>query len=252
MTILYFTSTGNCLMAARKIGGEKGKLLSIPVLMRKEQLQIQDNAIGLVFPVYGLSVPPIILEFIQKAKLKAEYLFAVLTYGTYDAGTAHQFLEETAKHKMNFQYVNTLHMQENYLPGFAMEKQKTPSNQAKKLEQIRTDIENRKVSLKQNSGFDRFMTRTHQKSYHYNRGVGVTGQYQIDGNCQKCGICGQICPTKNIKIENEKVVFGADCLSCLSCIQNCPQKAIHLVKEKSAVRYRNPEISLADILEANS
>ena len=59
MTTLYFTSTGNCLMVAKRIGG---RLLSVPQELHKETLQYEDDAIGLVFPVYGLAVPP--MEFL--------------------------------------------------------------------------------------------------------------------------------------------------------------------------------------------
>ena len=43
MTVCYFTASGNCLYVARRIGGV---LLSIPQLMRKETIQIDDDAVG--------------------------------------------------------------------------------------------------------------------------------------------------------------------------------------------------------------
>ena len=49
MTICYFSATGNSLYAARQIGGT---LLSIPRLMRQETVKIEDDAVGIVSPVY--------------------------------------------------------------------------------------------------------------------------------------------------------------------------------------------------------
>ena len=130
MTVLYFTSTGNSLPAAKRLGGTP---ISIPQLLRSGADCVADDAEGLVFPVYGLSVPPIVLELMERVTLQSEYLVAVLTYGTYAAGAGKQLLSAAAAQGETVSYLNILHMQENYLPGFAMEKQKTPKTQADAL-----------------------------------------------------------------------------------------------------------------------
>ena len=246
MTILYFTSTGNSLMVAKKLGGQ---LVSIPQAMRSENYKFEDDAIGLVFPVYGLSVPPLILDFMKKAELHTKYLFAILTYGTYDGAAMLQLQNAAIQKHLNFSYINHLHMQENYLPGFAMEKQKKPKNQDKKLNQICMDIAEKKHDVKKNSWFDKFMTKTHEKNYHYTRGIGVMQKYNVKENCLGCGTCVEVCPTKNIKICGGKLVFGQDCLSCFACTHNCPVNAIRLTTQKSDKRYRNPEVTLEEIME---
>lgn len=248
MKIFYFTSTGNSLLAAKTIGGE---LTSIPKILRSSHLQFRDECIGLVFPIYGLSVPPIVLEFIQKAELKSNYLFAVLTYGTYDAGAVTQLERESSLSKVKFDYINTLHMQENYIPGFAMERQREPKNQRVELKRICDEINKRKSFIKKNMWFDNLMTKLHQKNYHYKRGTGITEDIQINERCIGCGICEKLCPTNNIHMEKDRPLYEADCLSCLACVQNCPQSAISLTTEKSRERYRNPHIDLKEIIDAN-
>ena len=54
MTVCYFSATGNCLYVARRIGGT---LLSIPQLMRQETIEIADEAVGIVCPVYNAEMP---------------------------------------------------------------------------------------------------------------------------------------------------------------------------------------------------
>ena len=73
MKIFYYTSTGNCLDVAKRIGGE---LYSIPQLLKENKLEFEDEAIGIICPTYMWSVPSIVLEFLNKAKLKTDYLFA--------------------------------------------------------------------------------------------------------------------------------------------------------------------------------
>lgn len=61
MTICYFTATGNCLYVAKRIGGV---LLSIPQLMRKDEVEISDEAVGIVCPVYNAEMPMMVDNFI--------------------------------------------------------------------------------------------------------------------------------------------------------------------------------------------
>ena len=72
------------MYVARCIGGE---LRSIPQIIKEETHHFSDDKIGLVFPSYGLCVPPYIIEFLKKAAFDCTYLFAVLSYGKY-AGAA--------------------------------------------------------------------------------------------------------------------------------------------------------------------
>ena len=67
MTICYFTASGNCLNVARRIGGT---LFSIPQLMRQEKIEIVDDAVGIVCPVYAVELPFMIADFMKKAGTK--------------------------------------------------------------------------------------------------------------------------------------------------------------------------------------
>lgn len=251
MTILYFTSTGNCLYVAKKIGG---KLCSIPQAVKSGNYAFEDDTIGIVFPVYGLCVPPYVTEFISKVHFKTNYLFAVITYGFYDGGATNHLLEAAEKYGLHFSYISKLKMVENYLPGFEMKKelQKEPKRQIDEhLRQILFDVKARKQSIQPSSWFDRLMTNTHLKNYGYKIGEGETKKYHVAANCNGCGTCVQVCPTDNIKLNAAKPVFGAKCLSCLACTQNCPQNAIRMDGEKSTVRFRNQNVKLEEIIDAN-
>ena len=51
---MFFTASGNSLYVAQRIGG---KLLSIPQLMRQDKIEIEDDAVGIVCPVYVAELP---------------------------------------------------------------------------------------------------------------------------------------------------------------------------------------------------
>ena len=66
MTICYFTASGNSLYVARRIGGN---LLSIPKLMRQEKIEIEDDAVGIVCPVYVAELPMMVMDFMRTAEI---------------------------------------------------------------------------------------------------------------------------------------------------------------------------------------
>ena len=95
MTVCYFTASDNCLYVAKRIGGV---LLSIPQLMKQDRIEITDDAVGIVCPVYAVEMPMMVKEFLQKAKIKTEYFFFVYTYGMgYAEAFAHVELTCRAK-----------------------------------------------------------------------------------------------------------------------------------------------------------
>ena len=56
--ILYFTGTGNCLYVARELAAEGERVLSIPQELRRVgELAYADDAIGIVYPIYGHMMP---------------------------------------------------------------------------------------------------------------------------------------------------------------------------------------------------
>ena len=79
--IFYFTGTGNCLYIARQLAGADTELLSIPQMVKRGKYEFEADEIGIVYPIYGHMPPYMVRQFIQKARLKAGYKFAVLTYG---------------------------------------------------------------------------------------------------------------------------------------------------------------------------
>ena len=54
MTICYFTATGNCLYVAKRIGGE---LRYIPNMLKNSTMDISDDAVGIICPVYAGQMP---------------------------------------------------------------------------------------------------------------------------------------------------------------------------------------------------
>lgn len=251
MTVCYFTASGNCLYVAKRIGGT---LLSIPQLMKQDSIEIADDAVGIVCPVYAVEMPMMVKEFLQKAKIKTEYFFFVYTFGMgYAEAFAH--VELICRDKgLKLSYINAIQMVDNYLPGFEMQNQidtllkKNVEGQIKKL---LADIESRAdTPVKINAAVKAQMAMYQKMLAKRILRKDTAQEYIVTDDCVRCGICAKVCPANNITVS-DKVRFADRCEVCYACLHNCPQNAIHMKNEKSAVRFRNEHISLKEIIEAN-
>lgn len=248
MTIFYFTSTGNCLAVAKRIGGN---LLSIPQEIDSGNMSYKDDAIGIIFPVYSNAPPRIVRKFLNKVRFDADYLFAVGTYGNLPGACMYNLGKNAEKCGYRFDYLNSLKMVDNFLPVFEMDEEviKLPEKKTEEMTvKIIDDICNRK-KLQAKAGLPMRalaavlgkVTKTDKNAMNY----------IVDDSCNRCGTCVKVCPVKNV-VVNDKVHFGEHCEGCLGCVHLCPQNAIHLKNEKSGKRWRNPEVSLGEIITANN
>ena len=251
MTICYFTASGNCLYVARKIGG---KLLSIPQLMKQDSIVIEDEAIGVVCPVYAVEMPVMVKHFLEKATIKTDYLFFIYTYGMGYAEAFAHVKQSCQKTGLKLSYINAIQMVDNYLPGFEMQNQldTLPKKDVEgQLKAVCRDIAERKETEVKITAATKAKMAMYQNmlAKRILRGDAALA-YIVNDNCTHCGICAKVCPANNVTVT-DKVSFGNRCEVCYACLHNCPQNALHMKNEKSAVRFRNENVSLKDIIEAN-
>lgn len=250
MKVFYFTATGNCLSVAKKIGGEA---ISIPQAIRENISSYKDDAIGFVFPVFDGTYPRIMKEFLDSKKLDAEYFFVVATYGFFSGNTLYAFQKLAAEHGIKLDYSAELLMVDNYLPLFDVEKEiaKLPSKKVEEnLGRISADIASRKRELTRNTvikSIGTFFERPMLKKT--NSGLAAC-DFSVNDDCIKCGTCAKVCPAGNISIQ-DCVTFDNRCYNCLTCVHACPKTAIHVNGEKSGKRWRNPDVKLKELIEAN-
>ena len=122
MKILYYTTTGNNLYIAKQFEAE---LLSIPQLMKNNDLDIEDDCVGIVFPVFFATSPKTLREFLEKANIRTDYLFLITSYGLDGDQNALKIMKETLNRRgINVNYTNSVLMVDNFLPVFDMAHEK--------------------------------------------------------------------------------------------------------------------------------
>lgn len=265
--ILYFTGTGNSLHVARELGGKDAELLSIPQLMKNRQFDIEADEIGIVYPIYGHMPPNMVRQFLQQANLKADYLFAILTYGNRKCNAVEICDDVARRAGKSFDYIATIIMVDNWLPNFDMNEQilidkHIPEN----LRQIADDLAARKKwhepvtdqERQQHAGFLAYTGIDPDKGFLVN----CEDYFDITDACVGCGACISVCPRGNYEFGPQGLQYSGECEFCFACIQNCPQKAIQFAKNETdpllrngelnpTARYRNENITLMDIKRAN-
>ena len=251
MKIFYYTATGNCLDVSKRIGGE---LYSIPQLLKENKLEFEDEAIGIICPTYMWSIPRIVVEFLEKAKFKTNYFFAVVTYGNIDGGATNHFVKIAKKNNLDVKYIKSLLTVDTALPLFDIEKQVSKLDKKKteeNLQQIVEDIHNRKTELNIGNSIKATfsdMSYKMQVSMEKNK----YKQFKVEDHCIGCKTCSKVCPVNNITMENNRPKYDTHCIGCFSCTNNCPVNAIRVKHERSKARYRNKNVSVKEIIDSNN
>ena len=288
-TIYYFTGTGNSLAVAKDTANlTMAKLLSIPSLIDKEEIEVDSEIIGIVFPVYHQNLPNIVRKFILKlTNLKDKYIFAICTYGDSPAITLN-YLQELLKEKegklgagfsikMPYNYINPSLNIFNFFNTFTLRNQNEQAmnkmfnqweDRAKYIADIinntkETEIETEAVLIEKL--VDLLNLRNTLQKYiwlkvaGYNEYKGLTFNeaikfldygFEVDDSCNVCEICAKICPVNNIAIKKGKPDWQHNCEQCFTCLQWCPQHAIQFKEgTKNKERYHHPEITLSEIID---
>ena len=246
MTTFYFTATGNCLAVAKAIGGT---LYSIPQIIDKEQ-RYQDDAIGVVFPVYNWGLPRMIQRFLQTTVFDAPYTFAVGTYG-FTCGKCMENVQSVSTKP--FDYTAGIRMADNFLPGFDQRKEAAGFGKrhvAENLARIVSEIHANTQKVDRASLLLRAAQPLIAASGSKHTDANTAKRFRIDETCTLCGICTKVCPAGNLTIT-DRVTAADRCEGCLACAHLCPQNAVRVPGEKNEARWRHPDVTLAEIVAAN-
>ena len=264
--IFYFSATGNSLYVARQIGGKDATLLSISQEIHNENPVYEAEEIGFVNPVYCFIPPTIVQEFIARSTFKADYLFAVATFGAHST-IYPEFFDNLARERgMKMNYISCIQMVDTYLPYFDIERELADP----KIQRIPEAVAAVVAAINSRENYILPVTqRDRMLCDGYYRGSGRDRKYPMKTRSEKivfstdacigCGICTTLCPHGSWKVVDGKSVAQGECENCLSCVHNCPQKAISIIptppepeEPNRNARYRNSHVTLADLIKSNS
>lgn len=260
--IYYFTGTGNSLAAAKKIAAALGETRLVPVASLGENegtITPEAERVGIVCPVYFAGLPLMVASFAERLRPDAaSYVFAVVTYGGSGAapalGQLDGILREHASRGLDSGF--SVRMPGNYILMYespmGAKRAAMLAAADEKIARIAGEIrECRGQKLPQSFveqlvhtlGYGWFRKNAHDKDR----------TFTVLDNCTSCGTCVAVCPAGNITLVDEKPVFSHHCEVCCACIHACPVQAIQAgSKTGGRERYRNPDVTLADLKNPNT
>jgi formate hydrogenlyase subunit 6/NADH:ubiquinone oxidoreductase subunit I len=254
-TIYYFSGTGNSLAVAKELAEKLGNCQLTPIAQVWQQDRIVADAerVGLVFPLYYLGLPKLVLEFVQKADFSAsQYTFAVMTRGApFMGGALHHLKQLLSSKSQQLQAGWYVDMPSNYIPWFTL-----PAEEAQRImfQKASQKVLNLVEQVQRGAHvYERellFWLRPFRNNPYLKAANHKDRHFQVENNCNSCGICQKVCPVKNITLTaGSQPEWQHHCQECLACLHACPQRAIQFGKNThKRGRYRHPAVTLKELM----
>lgn len=287
--IYYFTGTGNSLAIAKNVAKKiNAELYSITSVINKQEINLRNDVVGIIFPVYHGSLPSIVEDFISKiSNIENKYVFSICTYGD-SPGITMKTLSNIIKKKkgslaagfavkMPYNYITPSSMGVNFYDSFILReievsKQQYIFKQAEKklnnicelicaqtIDILETDMDFlnniiSKLNLKETLGKSVWLKIggfDGKTPLPFSKSIRFMDyKFHFDDKCNSCGICEKVCPVNNIVLRDNKPAWKHQCEQCFACLQWCPQSAIQFGnKTANCKRYHHPEIKLSELIE---
>ena len=239
--IFYFSGCGNSKHVAETIAeGLNDTLIFIPEAAREGRYEYElaeGESLGFVFPVYAWAPPKLVLDFVQRLQLKNKpnYLYFACTCGD-ECGLAEKVFRKALEAKgWSLSACFSMKMPETYIgmPGFKLD---TEEKAKQKIEAANATLMRNTPRLLDKEQFSEMdlgkaawlKSRVINKSF--NKYATDDKKYLSTEECIHCGKCVEVCPLKNVTLEDGRPKWNGNCTMCMSCYHHCPVNAIQYGK----------------------
>ncbi len=252
--IFYFTGTGNSLYAAQYLSDE----LDEPLVSIAEELNsgrslnynlTSDEVVGFIYPVYAWQPPYMVIDLIRAMKVnnyRNNYIFSVSTCGDEEGYTTRVLIKNLLRKGLRLNSGFSLVMPNNYMVGgynldSEAKVEKKLAAAEDRLSEISLAIETKQDNLFETIIGSKPFKKSYITNYFFKRYAMDTKKFYANDNCTACGLCAEICNTKNIAVDS-KPVWGNNCVQCFACINRCLEEAIQYGNHtQTKGRYINPK-----------
>ena len=246
--IFYFSGCGNSRFVAETIAaGLNDTLVFIPEAARENHYDYtlaDDERLGFVFPIYSWAPPKLVLDFMEKLNIKVSpstgsgtlpYTYFACTCGDNCGHTEKVFRKVVEEKGMSLSACFSIQMPETYIgmAGFNLD---TEEKAKQKITEADTTLTRNIPRLIKKECFSEIVKGSFPwlKTYLVNPGF---NQYATDDKkylstdkCIGCGKCVEVCPLKNVTLEDGRPKWNGNCTMCMACYHHCPVNAIQYGK----------------------
>lgn len=247
--ILYFSGTGNTKFIANKISEEFIKNgCEIDIHSIEENIDLNNfsyDYLILGFPKYFEYVPHNFIEYLEDNLYDSSKEVKTMIFST-GKDRAKAYFDELEKKLLvkNYKVIAT--------KNFQMPDSCTLSKGYKKItrKDLREIFDSSLSEIKDtvvNFLTDNYMkeeinelTSTIYKTINKFKTKGLyknSLKFSVSSNCDKCNLCVNVCPTRNVENIGGYIKFRDNCIMCCRCVNACPKNAI-MYKEKEHSQYK--------------
>lgn len=232
--IAYFSGTGNteyvAKLLAKKFEIQKEKVEISKIKLKNQEFSLENtNHFIILSPIHSFDLPWPVYKWLKNVQFKeTKTTIIIVSAGGYiseNSGAIRKIRSILKNKGCKIIYEDMVRMPLNCLSGMKKDEiKKILSELPEKVDQIYENItKNVKKKLKTTlkgkilskiSIFEKGFSKIFSKGY------------IVSEKCTLCNLCIENCPTENIYLKNNKIMFGFKCSLCLNCVYNCPEKAI--------------------------
>ena len=233
--VLYFSATGNTEFIAKEIAKRvDDECVNLLDRVKKQDYSPvhSDKPFIICAPVYVCEIPRFVAGYLKKLTCTGSRdVYFILTSGGYCGPSGYLLKRIFRAKKMNCHGHAEFKMPRNYVasddyPMLGKEEvEERIIASYKQLDKVTSDIlEHKKLTARHVFMLETLITvpfnpvwckyKLKAKDFH------------TENSCINCRKCEKLCPLNNIKITDNKPVWGNNCTHCMACIANCPVNAI--------------------------
>ncbi len=267
--IFYFTGTGNSLSVAKDIAKSlKADMVPVASVIKREEIRVEADSIGIVFPVYYGDLPLILREFAGRlTNIEGTYIFAICTFGG-SAGDSLSTLRTILERRGGrLAATYAIHMPQNAFYKFWEKHEPLYRNWRKKIKTVTNNTNKRRQGAFYTNflfdlifkGIQAYVRPRYKKSFARLSGSSEDlsveelihlndTSFSVTDDCTGCGLCARVCPVNNIEMKDKKPDWQHRCENCIACYNFCPSKAIRSGMITEGYYYHHPDITARAIL----
>ena len=244
--IFYFSGTGNSTFVATTISNFLGLPMRFIPEVNVKELDVPEEKILFIFPIYSWGVPPIVSKFISD--ITSEYwervidkgieVDCVMTCGDEVGLAPEMIMKHFKKVGISLNSIWSVIMPNNYvlLPGFDVDPKEVENTKLreckKRIIEIAQGISNGQRRIDVVKGNIPWLKTKLIFPLFKKWGISTKKWHYTDA-CISCGRCEKICPMLNVQMIDSHPKWGNVCCSCLGCYHVCP---VHAVQYGNATR----------------
>lgn len=254
MNIYYFTGTGNSIAICRELVKHFPEASLKPIASFKGSDPVADDSdvVGFVLPTYYMDIPEYAKRFVERLRLKPKsYVFAVVHYGA-ELGGAFYSLDKilrTVNSKLSMGCGVVLPDNSIVFKTEVKKQSFMHENLSDTISEFSKAVSRRETQPLPGKDSSAGPAISKMGSFVFRKIIG-TERKRVTEECIHCGLCSEVCPTDNIVVKPDNVVFGSNCAECFACIHWCPKRAIRFgfLKNTEKSHYTNPGVSVDEVI----